>query len=270
MTDVFIAPPENVLWRGAIGDFEPLAKKWNETFRMYVPFTPEYRILEIGCGSGRMAIPFKNYFTTGRYVGVDISEKAIKWAQDALGDNCLRFQHIDIANEWYRPGAGACVEESRLPFEDKSFDFIFLASVFTHLRASEAVAYLKDISRLLTPNGAVISTWFLLDDFSRANIHRGISRFTFEHKTAPSTWDHFPHQIGKATAIDGTVAREAHQKNGFSVQLVRGGWSYTPFKSQITSKTSSLLQRCLGGSGAPPLVEYAPARHSQDILIGRL
>lgn len=251
MTKTYIAPPEKVLWRGASGDFLPQARKWHETFRMHAPLGPASRVLEIGCGSGRMALPFQSYFTTGHYVGVDISRDAIEWARRSLGDDRLRFEHIDVANEWYRPGEGQPV--GRLPFDDDAFDFVYLTSVFSHLRAMESVAYLREISRLLAPGGTVFSTWFLLDDFSRTNIRRGLARFSFQHETAPATWDEDPARIGKATAVDMATALAGHYTHGLAPTLVRGAWSFHPGTNR----------------GEAARAEFPTARHSQDILVGR-
>lgn len=249
----YTAPPENLLWRGAAGDFEQQAKKWHETFRRHADISPTTRVLEIGCGSGRMAVPFKNFFSAGFYVGIDISREAVDWAQRHLGDDKLSFQHIDIANEWYRPNQGTSVVEARLPFADSSFDFIYLTSVFSHLRAYEAAAYLKEISRLLAPSGVAFSTWFLLDDFSRTNIRRDLARFSFKHKTSESTWDEDLARIGKATAIESIAALSFHHFNGLTTELVRGAWSFHPGirSSKVDVK------------------EFPPFRHSQDIIVGR-
>ena|SRR5437016_1348133 len=97
------------------------------------------RMLELGCGAGRMTRGFSEIF---RFVdAVDVSPEMIKKARSALSDcQNVRFQVTD----------GTTLSM----FGDREFDFIFSAIVFQHIpRKSIIRNYIRDASRLLRPGG---------------------------------------------------------------------------------------------------------------------
>lgn len=245
------APPKDALWRGAAGDFGPQATKWHETFRLLCDLKPHHHVLEIGCGAGRMAAPFVSFLTTGLYLGVDISEEAIAWAQTHVGSANISFTHLDFRNPHYRQDRGADATIARLPFEDRSFDFVFLASVFTHLTSSEVKNYVSETARLLRTGGYALSTYFLLNSFSRTNIARGLSKYSFQHATDDHTRDEVKTRPGKVTALDEEFVLRAHSDAGLLARTILGGWSFTT--GVATGKTRH--------------DEFPAARHNQDIVV---
>lgn len=122
-------------------------------------------VLDIGCGSGRMARHFVDYLEPpGRYVGMDIQRSFIDWCTEHISSasGAFKFHHQDIYNGGYNPEGNVRASEYCFPFEDESFDAIILYSVFTHLLPGDADNYMREISRLLKPGGRVYSTWYLL------------------------------------------------------------------------------------------------------------
>src|SRR5581483_5847763 len=93
-------------------------------------------------------------------VGLDIDPQSIRAcrAQPALAK--FEFLLGDVENEVYNPGGGTRGSEYRFPFDDDSFDFIFLASVYTHLLEEDCANYASEMLRLLKPGGtAAVSTY---------------------------------------------------------------------------------------------------------------
>lgn len=126
---------------------------------------PASSVLDIGCGSGRMARHFVDHIEPpGRYVGMDIQRSFIDWCNEHVSsaNGAFEFHHQDIYNGGYNPEGGVRASEYRFPFEDASFDAVILYSVFTHLLPGDADNYMREISRLLKPGGRVYSTWYLL------------------------------------------------------------------------------------------------------------
>lgn len=127
--------------------------------------SPAGSVLDIGCGSGRMARQFVNHLEPpGRYVGMEIQKRFVDWcnAYIAPANPAFEFYHQDIYNGGYNPKGKVNASEYRFPFEDGSFDAIILYSVFTHLLPEDAANYLREISRLLKPGGYCYSTWYLM------------------------------------------------------------------------------------------------------------
>lgn len=126
---------------------------------------PTASILDIGCGSGRLARHFVDYVRPpGRYVGMDIQKPSVDWCEENISpvNSAFHFYHQDIYNGQYNPEGKYHASEYGFPFEDESFDLIVLTSVFTHLLPEDALNYLREIHRLLRPGGGCYSTWFLV------------------------------------------------------------------------------------------------------------
>ena len=146
------------------GDFREIGRQFFDLFVRFGGLEPDDRVLEIGCGTGRMALPLTGYLKGGGgYDGIDVSGPSIRWCRSALSRRFsnFRFQHADVFNREYNPSGRVAAGEYTLPFEDRRFDFVFLTSVFTHMLPPEIRRYLAEISRVLAPGGALLATFFL-------------------------------------------------------------------------------------------------------------
>jgi SAM-dependent methyltransferase len=146
---------------------------------------PGDAVLDVGCGSGRAAIPLTGYLSDdGRYAGFDISEKAITWCHNNISASHPNFEFVvaDIHNALYNPKGKHQSLDFRFPYEDASFDVAFATSLFTHMFPPDVRHYVHEISRVLKPGGRCLSTYFLLNDESSALIEAGKGTYQFEHK----------------------------------------------------------------------------------------
>ena len=100
------------------------------------------RILDFGCGAGRLTRHLQ-FLAEGREIfGVDVSAEHIKWCQANLAPP-FRFATTTTI--------------PHLPFEDKSFGLICCGSVFTHID-DLAEAWLLELGRILAPDGRLYVT----------------------------------------------------------------------------------------------------------------
>jgi len=96
------------------------------------------KILEIGCGIGRILIPMSKIF--GETVGIDISSEMVQLGQKHITNipNCkiLESNGIDLSL-----------------FPDNHFDFCYSFIVFQHIPEKQIVEqYIKEVSRILKPD----------------------------------------------------------------------------------------------------------------------
>ena len=146
---------------------------------------PADALLDVGCGSGRMALPLTGYLTSkGRYAGFDVSREAVAWCKENISGSHPNFDFtvVDIRNGAYNPTGIHKSSDFRFPYPDGSFDVVLLASLFTHMLPSDVRHYLHEIVRVLKPGGRTLITFFLLNDESLALIKEGKASFNFEHE----------------------------------------------------------------------------------------
>ncbi len=144
--------------------FLEVGRIMKEDILLHTGAGPDASILDVGCGWGRIARHFVGHVREpGRYVGMDIVEAFVDWCEENISpvDPAFSFLHQDVYNGLYNPDGKHKASEYRFPFEDESFDVVFLTSVFTHMLPEDVENYLREIRRLLKPDGRCFSTWLL-------------------------------------------------------------------------------------------------------------
>lgn len=174
-------PPSEINFIGD-GDFIAVGVEFLQWFVRLGQLMPSERVLDIGCGLGRMALPLTQYLDTGGYDGVDIAAGGIDWCTANIASHYenFRFHHLDLAHPLYNPAGTRSTADIELPFEPASFDFIFLTSVVTHLTAAEVRAYAREIKRLLAPGGRCLMTAFMLNGPAREGLVAGGGLLPFD------------------------------------------------------------------------------------------
>jgi len=189
---------------------------------------PEDRVLDAGCGIGRVARHLVDYLT-GSYEGFDIVPPAVEWCQDEITPRHpnFRFQvaKANIRNGKYNPNGAVSAAQYRWPYEDTSFDFVFLASVFTHLLPSDVENYVQQAARVLKPGGRLLATYFLLNKESVKLMEHEGSRFNFKKRIAPGCRTTRPNRPEAAIAYAERRVRDLYAESGLTLLGVRyGGW----------------------------------------------
>ncbi len=178
-----LTPPKGKIFFGG-GDFDKIGREYFRYFVNLGGLKPHERVLDVGCGIGRMAVPLTRYLSAeGSYEGFDVFPEGIRWCRENITPKYpnLRFQVADIKNKEYNPSGRFAASEYTFPYEDASFDFVLLTSVFTHLLPEELEKYLSEIRRVLAPNGRCLASFFLLNDDSLGAIRSGASTISFRH-----------------------------------------------------------------------------------------
>lgn len=163
------------------GNFLAIGLEFLKWFVRVGELKPTERVLDIGSGIGRMALPLTQYLDGGTYDGVEIAADGVAWCAENITPRYenFRFQRLDLAHPLYNPAGQMRTEEVRLPFKDASFDFIFLTSVITHLTAPEVQAYAREIRRVIAPGGRCLMTAFLLNTPARQGLIDGKGALPF-------------------------------------------------------------------------------------------
>ena len=142
-------------------------------------------MLDIGCGYGHIAIPLTRFLSTdGSYMGIDVMRDAVLDCQQRIGTEFdqFSFAHLDVHNGIYNADTRQPAADARFDLPDEQFDVVFMFSVFSHMMPEDVSAYLCEIGRWLKPGGMLMTTFFILNNFSRSQIESGETRRTFAHK----------------------------------------------------------------------------------------
>jgi SAM-dependent methyltransferase len=101
---------------------------------------PNDYLIDVGCGSGRLAKPLSDYLS-GHYLGIDVVPELVEYARTLVGRPDWRFEVAD---------------GFRIPEEDGRADVVCFFSVFTHLLHEQSYLYLQEAKRVLKPNGKIV------------------------------------------------------------------------------------------------------------------
>jgi SAM-dependent methyltransferase len=200
-------PPRRLNFVGS-SEFKKVGKDFLAYFKDLGGLKSYHRVLDIGCGVGRIAIPLTGYLhSPGRYFGFDIVKKGIEWGKKNITPKNPHFEfiHADIKNQFYNPKGSLQSQEFLFPGQDQSYDFCLATSVFTHMLPDEINHYLAESARILKPGGKLFATFFLLP--------KG------DHKEYLTEWIKFRYKYQKLAYYSHKNCIEAEV--GYSVEWVK-------------------------------------------------
>ncbi|RYF11616.1 MAG: class I SAM-dependent methyltransferase [Oxalobacteraceae bacterium] len=221
-------PPDELHYVGD-GDYRAIGAEFLERLAQDANLTPADRVLDIGCGVGRLALPLTQFLDGGSYDGVDPVAAGIAWCASTITPLYpqVRFQHLDLRHPLYNPGGALETARTRIPFADASFDLICMISVLTHLERPEALHYAAETARLLAPGGRCFATAFLMNDPARAALRKGESLLKFDPASPGPLYFAIPEAPLAAVAYDEDVLLELFLRHGLRRRTPAGygNWS---------------------------------------------
>src|SRR5688572_16856523 len=142
-------------------------------FRARLGYRKSSRIVDIGCGLGRLATGMLAKFGDVRYLGIDANESFVRWCRENIEryHPAFQFVHLDMANELYNPAGTLNGSELRLQVDDGSADIVYLCSVFTNMLPEHVEAYIGEIGRILRSQGRCFLTAFVEDDVPNVTVN---------------------------------------------------------------------------------------------------
>ena len=124
-----------------LGDFVETSFSFLALFRLVASLRRDEAILDAGCGIGRMAFALGHYLNDrASYSGFDVSKNFVDLAAARFRQKeNFSFQHVDIFNKMYNPNGKLQAANFTFPFQNNSFSFVFLTSVFTHMLTADVI-----------------------------------------------------------------------------------------------------------------------------------
>jgi SAM-dependent methyltransferase len=166
------------------------AGEFLDTLARHRPLDSLGRVLDWGCGCGRVTAHLIDALRTRPWIhvdGADLDKEAIAWAQEHIeGGTFTAIQPLPP-----------------LPWPDATFDAVLACSVFTHLTEDVQQLWLAEMMRVIAPGGLLLASITqrgasegfvdigpdaMLDGIVRAGYYRGVAQtraYTIERW---STW----------------------------------------------------------------------------------
>lgn len=135
-------------------------------------------LIDVGCGSGRLAIALSNYLK-GKYLGIDVVRELVDSARDQVRRKDWQFE---------------VAKGLSIPEKDQNADMVCFFSVFTHLLHEQTFSYLREAARVIKPSGKIV--------------------FSFLEFSVPSHWDVFEctlKELEHDTPLNVFLSRDAIQ-----------------------------------------------------------
>ena len=198
-------PPENLRVGVGPGDYYRTGEEIVATLKEIGGLNTASRVLDIGCGLGRVAFPLaRELGPDGSYDGFDAARAYVDWCANglALDPQRVRFHWFDIQSSVYNTAGTIVGEDLAFPWKDGAFTLSIANSLFTHLSAAGTVNYLREAARTLERGGRLFATFFVLDNESLQAMA--------DHETFPNFTDTFEQgRIADAGSPDAAIAFNA-------------------------------------------------------------
>ncbi len=184
------------------------------------------RVLEIGCGCGRVATALASHLSDkGHYDGFDVAAPLINWCREELEPRLPQF-HFRLADDVFAGGYNRAGRKDAatfaFPYANERFDLAILCSVLTHMLPDAIGNYLRQTARVLVPGGPAFISVLLFDLAAETAVRNGTTIFDFRHQIGPClTFD--PQHPEEGIACGETWFFQVIERSGLRVAEVRRG-----------------------------------------------
>lgn len=175
---------------------------------------PSSSVVDIGCGSGRLASQLAAMRDV-KYLGTDVVPELLEYAKQLTQRPDWKF---------------LLAQNTRIPCENESADFVCFFSVFTHLSHEETYRYLGEAKRVLKPGGKIV--------------------FSFLEFRVPCHWIIFEDSVNES--LKGLHVNQFMDRDGIRawaanlglrvISLMRGDHPHIPISEDIAWENGNVMK----------------------------
>ena len=152
-----------IIGQSPIYEYINFGGKYSTMLKLLCDLKSDSKVLDLGCGCGRVTRPLYYYLRDGEYVGVDVNIMALAWCKKFFVKPSFRFIYADVINGTYNPTGLTEFKNYKYPFKDKYFDILIAISVFTH-NMPPWDEILKELARVIKKGGKFFATFMTIDN----------------------------------------------------------------------------------------------------------
>jgi len=132
---------ESVMFASFPRNINEMFHQWEvNILRNNFPAKKSVKVLDLGCGYGRLSIPLAKKYKNAKFYGIDISSGYIQFFNKLLG----------------KRGEGKVGDLKRLPYKDNTFDYVFVVTVLMYMSDSQIKKLFSKIKRTMTKDGILV------------------------------------------------------------------------------------------------------------------
>lgn len=158
-----------------------IGKQFHRLLIEYAGLTKNQCILDIGCGTGRLAAQLTDF--SKEYHGFDVHPHFIDYCNTTYKSPSVHFDCFDINHAEYNPTGKINPLEFEFPYPALKFDIVVAIAVFNHFKVEWVGHYIKQVKRILKPRGVFFGTHLLLNEQS--------IKFSGQRRKPPHQFAHY-------------------------------------------------------------------------------
>ncbi|MBX3238554.1 MAG: class I SAM-dependent methyltransferase [Chitinophagaceae bacterium] len=140
--DYYLYETYSLNYEQYISDGLATAKEFVDLLKPYANVSEEKKVLDWGCGPGRITRHLKSVMPNAEITGIDYNYRYIDWCRQNLPGVAFRLNSIEPPTD----------------LENDEFDIVIGLSVFTHFSRASHYRWVSELYRILKPGGVTLIT----------------------------------------------------------------------------------------------------------------